>query len=213
MRLREIRPDGPAARIAISQAEACLLSGDDLELAVEVGPGASLDLLELGGMVAHATRKGSKSRIAFRADLARNARLRWQSQPFVFAADCDVERRTDLNLDGGAVALLDETLVFGRHGEQPGCFTSHTRAMVDGRPLLDERMESGFTLRSMAGIGTANRVYGSLALLGMSDPEPSPGSMELAGPGSVARFLAVEGAECRGRSLKLRDRWMRLVFK
>jgi urease accessory protein len=182
--LRPLAGRDVVARVAVLQTAACLVAGDDVALLVEVGEGAALDLRDISATLAHPVPPGTapiRQRIVLRA--AAGARVVWAEQPLVVAAGTALERITRLELATGAVVLHRETLVLGRHGEEPGAARVRLRAERDGRPVLDDGLDTGelAALRSPAVLGAA-RAVGSLALLGAPPPAGLPDGAFALGP-------------------------------
>ncbi|MBD5786650.1 urease accessory protein UreD [Cellulosimicrobium terreum] len=173
---------GPGvARVALVATRALLLGGDDVRVEVVVGDGVELELVEVSGTVAYNGRGRPASwEVDVRVD--DDGLLVWDALPFVVAEGADVERRTDVRLGAGAVALLRETLVLGRTGEDGGRLRSRTRADLSapGRPggrdtadrsreLFVEDLDLGAD-RGLPGILGDARVVDSALLLGARPP-------------------------------------------
>ena len=139
---RPLASDDATARVALVQTAATLLGGDRCALAIRLGPGARLELVETGATVAHHARGGAPAQLRVTVALAAGARLTWLARPLVLAAGCAVARETTVALADGAVALLRETVVLGRSGEPPGALAATFRATHAGRPLLHERLDT-----------------------------------------------------------------------
>lgn len=177
-------------RVALLGIRATLCAGDELELRVEVEPGAALELVDPNGTVAYNARGGAAS---WRADLelGAGARVRWREQPFVVSEGADVHRETHARIAAGAHLLWRETLVLGRAGEEGGALRSVTRAWHDGAELLVEDADLRAPAeRDLPGVLGGGRVLGQVALLGRRPSgEPEPERLDLAGPGAVVRAL------------------------
>lgn len=207
---RLIRTDGPTATVALVASCAALLAGDEVELEVNVGEGACLELIEPSGTVAYNAR-GRRS--AWRADVRVDAggRLVWMGAPFVVADGADVRRDLRIALAAGAVAATREVLVLGRGGERHGgALRSRTYAEHASRPLLVEDLDlhDPDHTRSPALLG-ANRVIATALLLGARPVEgrASPYETLLAGSGAWARTLAQEAHEAVGELEPVWQRW------
>lgn len=155
------------ARVALVPDRALLLAGDDVRLEVEVEPGLRLELVETGGTVAYDMR-GDSARWSATFTIGAGARLVHETLPWVSAAGSDVvrETRVDLAPSGGeaAGALLRETVVLGRHGEQPGRLVSHLHVRRDGLEVLVEELHA----EDLA----PHRVIDQVAAYGL-DPSPA----------------------------------------
>ncbi|MFC0674707.1 urease accessory protein UreD [Brachybacterium hainanense] len=183
--------EGRRIRIALVGRCATLLAGDRVEVAVAVGPGVELELVEPSGTVAYDGR-GAPASWAARIEVGPGGALLWNAAPFVIARGADVPRDLHVDLADGAFALLSELLVLGRSGEAGGALLARQRVHRAGRPLLVEDLDlRDAVLRALPGVLGQERVLGSVALLGLR-PEhiPGPHATPLAGPGALARVLA-----------------------
>lgn len=151
---------GPGtARVALVATRALLLGGDRVRVEVHVGEGVELELVEVSGTVAYAGRGRSASwDVDVRVDAG--GLLLWDAAPFVVADGADVERSTRVSLaDGGArgargVALLRETLVLGRSGEEGGRLRTRTRVDLSAPGATRTSRGVGGTGESMAPDGS-----------------------------------------------------------
>ena len=129
-------------RVALVQATAGLLAGDQLTIEVTVGAGTTLELVEPAATVAHDSRGGPVARWTAELELEPGARLVWLAAPFIVAAGARVRRCVRAELAEGAALLARETLVLGRAGEGPGRALSETRVRHAGRALLEEALHT-----------------------------------------------------------------------
>ena len=137
--LRAFALDG--VRVALVPEQAVLLAGDQVTVAVRVGAGQRLEIVEPGGTVAYAMR-GGEARWEVRITVEEGGSLVWHGEPFVVAQGADVQRSTTIDLAAGARLTLRETLVLGRSGEGPGTLMSRTEVHRDGVPVLVEALDS-----------------------------------------------------------------------
>lgn len=181
------------ARVCLVPEGALLLAGDGVELDVEVGEGARLDLVEPGGTVAFDMR-GDAARWSVLVTLGRDARLTWAGEPFVVSAGADVERRTVVRVGPGARLALRETLVLGRFGEPPGRVRVTTSVLDDRGPLHVEDLPLDAT--SATGLLGGQRVMASVLYLGPSladdGADPDPDRYDLHTGGTLWRRLGTE---------------------
>ena len=184
-----------ACRIGLVATTALLLGGDTVELVVEVGPGAALDLFDVAGTVAYHGR-GQPATWHTSVVVAEGGRLRYRGEPFVVAEGADVARTLVATLVGSARCVLRETVVLGREGETGGRLRCRTEARRDGRPIwLEEQDLAPDGIRGLPGILGSNRVMDSLISLGPHPEAPISGtvSYQLAGgAGTVQRLLTGE---------------------
>ena len=135
--------EGASARICLVPQSQLLLAGDHVQIRVEVGPGAHLEIVETAGTVAYDMRNASAGPGSAHWDVqvrvAAGGSLRWESLPFVVASGADVWRSTTVQLGAGAALWLRDTLVLGRSGE------------VGGR--VRSRLDVRRGLRRLAGCG------------------------------------------------------------
>ncbi|KRB73882.1 hypothetical protein ASE01_17880 [Nocardioides sp. Root190] len=181
------------ARVCLVPEGALLLAGDGVEMDIEVGDGARLDLVEPGGTVAFDMR-GAAARWSVRITLGRDACLTWAGEPFVVAAGADVQRDTVIRLGAGARLALRETLVLGRFGEVPGRVRLTTTVLDDEGPLLVEDLP--LDASSAAGLLGGHRVMASVLCLG-PDPvsvadDQDPDRYDLHAGGTLWRRLGAE---------------------
>jgi urease accessory protein len=187
--------DEAGARISLVPDGALLLAGDAVSIAVTVGPGARLELVEPGGTVAYAM-DGGRASWDVAIDLAPAASLVWAGEPFVIAAGAEVDRRTSISLAWGATLALRETLVFGRHREVSGRLRQEVAATgPNGAQILAESLTvSPESSPLLLGVGT--RAVGSVLTLGHRMPPDATGAgcthLDLVGQGTLARSVAAQ---------------------
>ncbi|WP_427893382.1 urease accessory protein UreD [Kribbella sp. GL6] len=173
-------------RVALVQAGALLLAGDEVRIEVVVAGAVRLEIVETAGTVAYGMRGGS-ARWDIDITLTDGASLQWYGEPFVVAADADVTRTTTTRLTTGCTAQLRESIVLGRHRETGGRLHTSTRAWLNDQPLLAEDLD---LRHSWAILGTA-RCLDTVTTLGVRLPD-TPQTLQLEGPGSIARQLVHE---------------------
>lgn len=129
-----------AAHVSLAAAAAGPLGGDEVNLDVTVGDGASLVLRTVAATLAlpgpHA--EPSRSDLTFR--IGRGATLVWLPEPTIAAGRCDHHAVTRIHLDEDARLITREQLVLGRHGEQPGNLRQRLRVTRGQRPLHDQEL-------------------------------------------------------------------------
>ncbi|GAB3810121.1 urease accessory protein UreD [Kribbella italica] len=196
-------------RVALVAAGALLLAGDDVRLQVVASGKVKLEIVEIAGAVAYAMRGGS-ARWEVDIALTDGAELSWHGEPFVVAEGADVERSSSITLDEGCRATLRESLVLGRHGEAGGRLRTRTRAFLSGgadpassslansgpgssspSELLVEDLDLAPGVRSGWAVLGEARCLDSITTLGHRLPE-APQTLQLEGPGSIARRLVGE---------------------
>lgn len=179
---------GAGARVALVQSRASIVRGDDIELSVSVGEGASLELVEIGATLTHDARGGDPARILVDIAVQDGGRLTWLGAPLIVARGAEVRRTTSIELAARGRALLGETIGLGRAREPCGALRTRTRIVCDGWPTVDETLETGdpVTLRSHVVAAHAG-VIAALTLAGLHDDDPPPGAMQAHGPATLWR--------------------------
>jgi urease accessory protein len=99
-----------------------------------------------------------------------------------------VHRSTEIDLADGAVAVLRESLVLGRAGQDGGRLESRTRARIGGRPVLVESLVLDPAAQRDPAVLAGARCLDSVTSLGRRLPA-GPGVLQLDRTGSVARRL------------------------
>ncbi|WP_432564221.1 urease accessory protein UreD [Kineococcus sp. SYSU DK003] len=177
-----------SARLALVGARALLLAGDHVDLEIEVAAGCALELVEVTGTVAYDGRGGPPSTWTTRVRLHEGAQLTWNAEPFVVADGARVERSLEVDLAPGSTAVLRETFVLGRTGEQGGALRSRTRARLGGAPLLVEDLDlREQTARNSPAVLGTHRCLDTVSLLGARFQHP--GALQLDGAATVVREL------------------------
>lgn len=178
---------GPrSARLAVSAAQMLLLDGDDLVIEVDVAPGCTVEIEDVGGTVAYPGL--SSWRLVAR--VGAGGTLLWRGLPFVVAAGARAQRTSEIELAAGAVVLLRETLVLGRHGERGGELVGETRIALAGRPVLVERLEVDAAAPEPGVLGT-HRILDSLVAIGYRPP-PTGRTLSLEASGAIERHLGAD---------------------
>lgn len=165
--LRAQRVHGPAdrARVALVGQTALLLGGDRVEIDVEIGPGAVLELADIAGTVAYHGR-GRSAEWHMSVRLGLQASLRYAGQPLVVSHGADVTRTLIVDLAEGAVARLRETVVLGRAGEDGGRLDAGTVLRRSGEEFCRERLVLDPATRRLPGVLAGMRVIDSVLELG-----------------------------------------------
>jgi urease accessory protein len=219
-RVSRLRSDGPLAlresggAVYLVGAGAGPLGGDDLELAIDVGPGARLDIRSAAATLVLPGRPGAApSRLVVRAHVGAGARLGFSPEPAIAATGCDHRALAVVTLDEGAELMWREEIVLGRYGERPGRYVSRFDVIVAAVPLLRHELRVDDDATSAAVLGDA-RAVGSLLLAGPGlTREPHAGTgpsgdrarggsiavLPLAGPGVLVTALASDTVDLRKR--------------
>jgi urease accessory protein len=190
--------DGPAGpRIGLVATTALLLGGDEVDLVVELGPGAELDLFDVAGTVAyHGRGRPASWRTAL--SLAAGAGLTYAGQPFVVSDGADVTRTLRLDLAGSARLRLRETLVLGRDGQDGGRVRSRTDLRVGGvEAWLEDTDLDPAGIRRLPGLLGGRRVVDTVLTVGQPAPLAPPAVAYAlpGGVGAVTRWLGTDLAD------------------
>lgn len=190
------------AHVALVATTATLLAGDQMEMRIQVGDGARLELQEVAATVAYHGR-GGRVRWDVAVSVGPDSTLVWHGQPLVVADGADVEQALNLDVARGGRVLMRDAVVLGRHGQRGGSLRRDTRVSYDASPLLLEQTDftdrAGGVDRTAPGVIGDHRVVDTVTWVG--DPVPETGStvgiqecgdlvlLELPGPGLMARHL------------------------
>jgi urease accessory protein len=174
------------AHVALTAAGMLLLGGDVVSVEVDVGPDCTLELEDVGGMVAYRAPR-SASQLTLVARVGSGGTLLWRALPLVVAEGARVERRTQIDLDRGGCAVIRETIVLGRQGETGGRLKSHLSFTDPDGPVLSEDLDVDGSFPEPGILGSA-RVLDAVIAVGFR-PDPESGAMLLDQPGAVARHL------------------------
>ncbi len=193
--LRGQRLHGPPdrARVALVGQTALLLGGDAVEVDIEVGAGARLELVDVAATVAYHGR-GRPATWRTRIRLGSGAGLLYAGQPLVVGDGADVVRSLEVDCAEGASAYLRESVVYGRSGEAGGRLDVTTSLRRAGTEFCRERLRSDASARSRPGLLTGLRVVDSVFALGLPAPlvaaHPQVECFQLLEPGcTLTRFL------------------------
>jgi len=164
------------------------VGGDDLELTVDVGPGAELTVRTVGATIA--LPGPGESVLTLRLTVAAGGRLSVVPEPTIVAARARHRSRIEATVEAGGVLRVSEDVVLGRHGEVCGAYRGRLRADLAGAPLLRHELvlDGADPVTTGRAAVTGARVCGSLLVV---DPEWTPPS--LAGPDAAALPLAGGG--------------------
>jgi urease accessory protein len=188
---RPLQISGNWVRLALVGIHLAMLAGDVIDVQIQVGAGAVLEVIEPSGMVAY-DADGQRSIWRLAATVGAGATLIWQGATFVAAQGSNVQRNTELVLRPNARVLLKETLVLGRSGESNIRLNSRTQALLKEQELLVEELAMTPDTWRLPGIGGASKVISTVMALGMRPSGDTTGAqrLDLAGPGALWRSLA-----------------------
>lgn len=175
-RLTTLRSDPPltlrfaAGAVYLAASAAGPLGGDEVELDVDVGPGATLEVRTVAATLALPGPTPLPSRSECRVTVGDGAELRWRPEPVVAVRGCDHRAVARVDLAPTAVVVWREELVLGRHGEPGGSVLQRLEIDRGGSPLL--RIEHALGPRWPGSSGPAGaggvRAVGTLVVVGAS---------------------------------------------
>jgi urease accessory protein len=192
---RLITGDANGAKVALVATTALLLGGDQVDLELDIGPGAWLEIVETAGTVAY-DAAGEPSGWSVRVTVAAGGLLIWHGEPFVVASGANVLRRSHFSLADDASVCVRETVVLGRGGERGGAVRIENRVCQGDLPVLVEHLDlRDRSIRELPGvIGPAAVVDTVMMLGGVAPAQPPPET------GTV--FALAESAGTVGRVLR-----------
>jgi urease accessory protein len=179
---RRTGPAGPGpATVHLVGGAAGPLGGDDLDLAVSVGPDARLRLRSVAATVALPARGGAESRLTIRVDVARGGELDWQPEPLVAAAGCRHRTLSIVDIEAGGRLIWREELVCGRHEEPSGNAVIGMIVRYAGRALYANELAVGPSANGWAGPAVLGGARASGTLLRV-DPDTAAAGNAAADP-------------------------------
>ncbi|MGK2959004.1 MAG: urease accessory protein UreD [Acidimicrobiales bacterium] len=128
-------------RILLASSAAAPVGGDDLELVVDVGPGARADVGSVAASIVWPGVGGEASSMTTECVLGHGAHLDLWLEPTISVAGSRHRAVTVVRLEGDATCRVVEEAVLGRRHEASGHLDLSLRVERDGRPLVhhDER--------------------------------------------------------------------------
>jgi urease accessory protein len=176
------------------------LGGDELNLEIEVGPGAELWVRTVAAGIALPGRSGAESVLAVHAVVGEGARLVFLPEPIVAAARCRHHNVSTVDLAAGARLTWREEAVFGRFGESAGDLRLSASMRRGGHPWYRSDVAIGPTHPDGPAVRHGARVLATLVTTDIADmfvATPAAAVMALAGGGAVATALGDDLAQTR----------------
>lgn len=169
------------------------LAGDHVQLGIAVGPGARLAVRSTAAAVVLGGLGQETSALVTDVEVASGAELEWLVEPTVVTSGARHQVTTSIHLAADARLVWREELVLGRHDERPGALSSRIDVLVDGRPLLRQKLRVGPRAPEWSGpAGTGGAKATGVVIV--VDPDwhrrPPPGCSL----GAEAAVLALPGA-------------------
>jgi urease accessory protein len=165
LRAQRLHSPPDRARVALVGQTALLLGGDRVELDVEVGPGAVLELSDIAATVAYHGR-GQPTSWHTTIRLGPGARLSYAGEPLVVSDGADVTRSLTVELAEDSSARLREIVVLGRSGEDGGRLDASLVLRRSGEEFCREQLVLDPATRGRPGVLAGVRVVDSLLQLG-----------------------------------------------
>ena len=162
----------PVATVHLVGSATTPLGGDDVELDVEVGPGADLVLTGVAAAVAlPAPGTEAASSLVVRLRVAHGGSLQYLPEPTIVTRRADHHSELHAELDADARLRCREVLVAGRSGEPAGRYQGRTVVREAGRPLFVQDQELGDpALQASAAHLAGRRVLGTEVIVWGDDP-------------------------------------------
>lgn len=186
-RLTTLRSDPPltlreaAGAVYLAASAAGPVGGDEVELDVEVGPGAVLEVRTVAATLVLPGPAPAPSRSDCRVTVSDGAELRWRPEPVVAVRGCDHRTVARIDLAPTSGLVWREELVLGRHGEPGGSVLQRLEIDRGGVALI--RTEHALGPRWPGSNGPAgaggHRVVGTLVVVGT--PAAAAGASAAAG--------------------------------
>ncbi len=134
---------GEATALRIAAGAAGPIGGDEWQLDVEVGEGATLMLGTVSATLALPGPHGNASRSEVNISVAEGGTLIWLPGAQIAAANCHHVAVNRIDLAEGARLFSREEVVLGRHGELPGNFRQRLRVTHGNAALYDQELAVG----------------------------------------------------------------------
>jgi urease accessory protein len=176
------------ARVSLVAGAGGPVGGDDLNLHIDVGPGATLILRAVAATLVLPGPHGRRSCTRVTARVGSGGTLVWLPGPTIAARGCDHFATTRISLAPDARLLVREELVLGRTGELPGTIRQRLRVTLAGLPLHDQELHVGPLAPGWTGpaVTGGRRAIGSLLLV-----DPALGSADCGDPFDVRSEAAL----------------------
>ncbi len=161
-------------RILLASSAAAPVGGDELELTVEVGPGARAAIGSVAAGMVWPGVGGEASSMRTECEVGTGAHLDLWLEPTISVAGSRHRTATTVRLDGDATCRVVEESVLGRRDEASGRLDVSLRCERRGRPLLHHDESFGPDVAgawSSVSIGAARHVL-SAVLVGGDAGQP-----------------------------------------
>jgi urease accessory protein len=196
----DIFPGCHGAQVHLVAGTAGPLGGDQLHLTINVAATTNLFLREVGSTLLLPGQHADTSVTRTRIHVAPGATFTWEAEPIIAAHGCNHHNDVHITLDDGAHLLLRESIVLGRHGEQPGDLRQRLRIRYADKPLYTQELTIGTHAPGWAGpaISGGHQALGSIIVINSAlchnylipAPGPETAVSPLPGPGLIITAVA-----------------------
>ncbi len=194
------RVGGDVPELVFLNTSGGLTGADRLDLGVDLGAGGRLTLVTQAAERAYDNRDGP-AEVSVRLRLGAGARLDWLPQETILFEGADLNRRTEIDLEGDASCLICETVVLGRQamGENPARARLTDARMVrrDGHPVWADRALIGPAMLARRDDPTVLGGARAMAVMALIGPDAEaalgPVRARLDEPGCAGAATAFDG--------------------
>jgi urease accessory protein len=154
-------------RIMLVGSAAAPVGGDELEIDVVIGPGASATIGTVAATSIWPGPGGGRSLIGTRVSVASGAQLVWWPEPLVSIVDSDHRSSTRVQLESGGRCTIIEEVSLGRSGQESGTLELEIRVEAGGRPIVHHTERFGPVepgAGSAVGVGAARHVISGVVV-------------------------------------------------
>jgi urease accessory protein len=172
------------------------LGGDHLNLRIRVGTGAHLRLVGTGATLALPGPNEEPSRSTVHIEIEPDGVLEYLPDETIVCAGADHHTELRADLAQGSHLRCRETMILGRHAEEPGQLTTTTHIVRAGTPILRQNLDLTHPrLRASTAHLAGAKVLATELLIGDEDPPtastgPWWSLIPLAAGGTLATALA-----------------------
>jgi urease accessory protein len=130
-------------RVLVVGSAAGPVGGDELDLRLEVAPGARVSIGTVAATIVWPGPDGQSSTASLTIDVGAGAHVDWHPCPTVSVAGSDHHMSTIVHLGRGASCRVVEELALGRGDEAGGRLDAIVRIERDGAPVVHHRERFG----------------------------------------------------------------------
>ncbi|MCB0968100.1 MAG: urease accessory protein UreD [Ilumatobacter sp.] len=180
-------------RIMLAATAAAPVGGDELDLDVVVGPGATAAIGSIGAMLVWPSPNPTSSSMLTTITVGAGAHLTFAPEPTITVAGSHHRATTRVDLEPGATCELTEEFSLGRSGEPAGTVETSFRVTRAGAPLFHHDETLGAAALSGAtsvGVGGARHI----ATLVVVGPRVDRAATLVDGGGMAARLPLADDA-------------------